>query len=169
MPAMHIQTATQLRTKAARAAVGQSQRGVAAAVLATADLSLGGSMAETATAVVVGDGSLDLSCTSTSPQSCMEQEASACLESAPLPPPSSDSSSSSSSSSSNVVEIVRTMMAQEEAVYAYGRYRPDDCSTVGIRDSWRQDICHWVSSKRSTPIIAHMELEMLHCCTVWLS
>ena len=45
-----------------------------------------------------------------------------------------------------LVGIVRAMMRQEEDVYAYHRYRPDGCQTTAIREKWRQDICHWVSS-----------------------
>ena len=47
-----------------------------------------------------------------------------------------------------MVEVVRTMMKQEDNVYAYERYRPPECQTVGIKEKWRQDICHWVSKRR---------------------
>jgi len=45
-----------------------------------------------------------------------------------------------------LVGIVRAMMRQEEDVYAYHRYRPGGCQTTSIKEKWRQDICHWVSS-----------------------
>ena len=52
------------------------------------------------------------------------------------------------SANSSMVEVVRTMMKQEDNVYAYERYRPSECQTVGIKEKWRQDICHWVSKTR---------------------
>ena len=52
------------------------------------------------------------------------------------------------SKNSPMVEVVRTMMKQEDNVYAYERYRPSECQTVGIKEKWRQDICHWVSKTR---------------------
>ena len=53
-----------------------------------------------------------------------------------------------------LVGIVRAMMRQEEDVYAYHRYRPDGCQTTAIREKWRQDICHWVSSVNEFSCIA---------------
>lgn len=52
------------------------------------------------------------------------------------------------STNSSMVEVVTTMMKQEVNVYAYERYRPPECQTVGIKEKWRQDICHWVSKTR---------------------
>lgn len=53
------------------------------------------------------------------------------------------------STNSPMAEVVRTMMKQEDNVYAYERYRPPECQTVGIKEKWRQDICHWVSKMRA--------------------
>mmetsp|Transcript_11301 Transcript_11301/g.25336 ORF Transcript_11301/g.25336 Transcript_11301/m.25336 type:complete len:364 (+) Transcript_11301:270-1361(+) len=53
-----------------------------------------------------------------------------------------------------LVSVVKAMIRQEEAVYAYASYRPDDCCTSnGIKEKWRQDICHWTYS-----VVDHFDL-----------